>query len=55
MKCTFNINTGKHPKEGGRPNFTRDGAFIEKYTWSELADAYKGHEIASHSLDPSAP
>ena len=50
MKCTFNINTGKHPKEGVRPNFTRDGAFIEKYTWSELADAYKGHEIASHSL-----
>lgn len=23
---------------------------IEKYMWSEVVDAYKGHEIASHSL-----
>ena len=50
MKCTFNINTGRHPKEGARPNFIRDGAYIEKYLWSELKDAYKGHELACHAL-----
>ena len=50
MKCTFNINTGRHPKEGVRPANPREGVIIEKYLWSELKDAYKGHELACHSL-----
>lgn len=50
MKGTFNINTSRLPKEGDRPSFVREGAYIEKYMWNELRDAYSGHEIASHSL-----
>lgn len=50
MKCTFNINTGRNPKEGNRPAGERDGVIIEKYFWNELKDAYSGHEIACHSL-----
>ena len=50
MKCTFNINTGRHPKEGVRPANPREGVIIEKYLWGEIKDAYKGHELACHSL-----
>lgn len=50
MKGTFNINTAKLPKEGERVRYPRGEAMIEKYMWSEVVDAYKGHEIASHSL-----
>ena len=50
MKGTFNINTAKLPKEGERVRFQRGEAMIEKYMWSEVVDAYRGHEIASHSL-----
>ncbi len=50
MKGTFNINTSRHPKTDTRPFYIRNDARIEYYTWSELRDAYKGHELACHSL-----
>lgn len=50
MKGTFNVMTGKFPKEGERVRYPRGEAMIEKYMWGEVVDAYKGHEIASHSL-----
>ena len=49
MKCTFNINTGKHPKEGRPTDFAHDATFT-KFLWSEIKDVYKGHELACHSL-----
>lgn len=50
MKGTFNINTGKHPKTGDRPYFDRNGARIGHFTWDELKDIYKGHEVAVHTV-----
>lgn len=51
LKCTFNINTASHRKEGERPYSTNKfGATVGKFVWSELRDIYKNHEVAAHSL-----
>lgn len=50
MRATFNINTAKHPKSDVRPFYIRNDTKIETYTYGELREIYKNHELACHSL-----
>lgn len=47
LKCTFNINTGIADH---KCQWTYNNVFIYRLNKEELLNAYKGHEIASHSL-----
>lgn len=50
MKCTFNLNTGRHPASGERPSWKVKEATIGRFLVGELPEIYKGHEVAVHSL-----
>lgn len=50
MKCTFNLNTGRHPAEGPRPYWRVKEADIGRFKRDELRDMYASHEAAVHSL-----
>ena len=53
MKGTFNLNSGRHT-HAGEPRTVRRAntgyGYITKFTYEELPEIYKGHEIAIHSL-----
>jgi len=52
MKGTFNLNMGRHTHEG-QPRWVRRAksgwGYITRFTYEEMPEIYKGHEVALHS------
>lgn len=48
LKATFNLNSGLQGEEG---SFVINNLAIERINEYEIADLYKGHEVANHGLN----
>lgn len=52
MKATFNINTGKMTSDS---KWIYKETIVSHLTFNEMKEAYKGHEIASHTFSHPFP